>query len=101
MLTPQGAADRGATSGPALRRETARSKNRHLRDKKNQHCAAKPRGLGKDIVERPRTALRRETAKSKQRHLRLAMKQSRSGYQRAFTRSYTSPPSARLAAGVK
>ena len=26
MLPPKGAADRGATSGPALRRETAKSK---------------------------------------------------------------------------
>ena len=31
MLPPKGAADRGATSGPALRRETAQSKERHTR----------------------------------------------------------------------
>jgi hypothetical protein len=37
MLTPKGAADRGATSGPALHRETARSKERHPRGTKNQH----------------------------------------------------------------
>ena len=50
MLTPKGAADRGATSGPALRREAARSKERYLRANER--------------------ALNRETAKSKEKYLR-------------------------------